>query len=120
MNNDLLGKRFSARGRHVRWACAATAGFLLAGCASTGQEVQGFDAVTLAPGQTGTCESRPCRVYFQMPPGTGTYEVTGTETSLGRYPAGEKVLLGGFWQSFAIKVKGLDAPTAYVYIPRTD
>ena len=30
---------------------------------------------------------------------SGTYEVTGTESSLGRYPAGEKVLLGAFWHS---------------------
>lgn len=93
---------------------------LLAGCASTGKQVQGWDEVTLAPGDTGHCNSRPCRVYFQMPPGSGTFEVTGNETSLGRYAAGQTAFLGSFWGSMGIEVKGMNLPQTYLYIPRNE
>ena len=73
--------------------------------------------VTIKPGDTANCDSSPCQVSLQMPPGSGTYEVTGNETKIGDFPAGETVSLGNLWESNAIKVVGANAPTAYVYIP---
>ena len=52
-----------------------------------------------------------------MPPGSGTYEVTGNETTIGDFPAGETVSLGSLWESNAIKVVEANVPAAYVYIP---
>ena len=85
-----------------------TAGFwlVLAGCASTGQHVSGVMQVTLKPGDTGNCDSSPCQVDFQMPPGSGRYQVTGNEVEIGVFPAGQLVSLGSFWESNAIKVIG--------------
>jgi hypothetical protein len=52
-----------------------------------------------------------------MPPGSGSYEVTANEATVGQFPAGETVELGSYWQSQAIEIKGLDVPKAYAYIP---
>ncbi len=120
MANPLLEQISPARRSLPAWALGIGAALLLAGCASTGKQVQGWDEVTLAPGDTGHCNSRPCRVNFQMPPGSGTYEVTGNETSLGRYAAGQTAFLGSFWGSVGIEVKGINVPQTYVYIPRTE
>ena len=91
---------------------------LLAACASTCKSVSGFDQVTLAPGDTGNCDSSPCRVSLQMPPGTGSYEVTGNEVKIGTYPAGQVADLGSFWQTQAFEIKGANVPKAYAYIPQ--
>jgi hypothetical protein len=98
--------------------CAGAAA-LLAGCAAPGTSVQGFDKVTLAPGDTGNCISSPCQVLLKMPPGSGTFEVTGNEVRVGTYPAGQVVSLGSFWQSQAFVIKGANVPKAYAYIPNT-
>jgi hypothetical protein len=90
---------------------------LLSGCASPGKEVQGFDQVTLAPGETGNCLSSPCRVFLQIPPGTGSVEVTGNEIRVGTYLAGKTADLGSFWQSQAFEIRGMNLPKAYAYIP---
>jgi hypothetical protein len=90
---------------------------LLSACASTGKEVQGFDRVTLAPGATGNCMSSPCRVFLQMPAGSGSYEVTANEVRVGAFPAGQTADLGSYWNSQAFQIKGLDVPKAYAYIP---
>lgn len=111
---------FPGRRRLPASALGIGLSLLLAGCASTGKQVQGWDRVTLAPGDTGSCNSKPCQVYFQMPPGSGTYEVTGNETNLGQYPAGQTVFLGSFWGSMGIQVKGMNVPQTYLYIPRTE
>lgn len=103
--------------RGTQWFLFAGSLSILAGCASTGDHVSGAMQVTLKPGDTGNCVTSPCQVYFQMPPGTGTFVVTGNETKIGDFPAGETVLLGGLWESNAIKVVGANVPTAYVYIP---
>ena len=79
--------------------------------------ISGFDQSTLAPGDTGRCNSSPCTVYLKMPPGSGTYEVTGNESRVGEYPAGETVNLGSFWSDQAFAIKGMDVPKAYAYIP---
>jgi hypothetical protein len=91
---------------------------LLAACAAPGTSVQGFDSLTLAPGDTGNCNSSPCQVSLQMPPGTGSFEVTGNETKVGTYPAGQVANLGSFGQSQAFEIKGANVPKAYAYIPQ--
>ena len=91
---------------------------LLSACATSGKnDITGFDELTLAPGDTGQCESSPCRVLLKMPAGTGTYEVTGNEATVGTYPAGKTADLGSFDQSQAFAIKGMHVPKAYAYIP---
>ncbi len=80
--------------------------------------ISGFDQITLAPGDTGTCDSSPCTVYLKMPEGEGTYEVVSSgDGRIGEYPAGETVKLGSFWNTQAFQIKGMDVPKAYAYIP---
>ena len=91
---------------------------LVAGCASGGSNsISGFDQLTLAPGDTGQCDSNPCQVFLKMPAGTGSYEVTANETRVGTYPAGQVVNLGSFWNSQAFQIKGINVPKAYAWIP---
>ena len=52
----------------------------------------------MGPGVTGNCPSNPCRVFFQMPKGSGTYEVTGNAMVYGTYPAGKTVSLGSLFE----------------------
>ena len=89
---------------------------LVTSCASTGDFPTGWGEITLAPGDTGTCLSTPCRVYFQMPPGEGKYLVTANEVKVGDFPAGQTVMLGGFFETNAIKLPGTQVPPTYVYI----
>lgn len=103
---------------------AATAALLCAliGSAPTLQagdkDISGFDEITLAPGDNGSCNSSPCTVYLKMPPGEGTYEVMSSgDGRVGEYPAGETVKLGSFWSDQAFTIKGMDVPKAYAYIP---
>jgi hypothetical protein len=90
---------------------------LLSACASTGDHVTAFDQLELSPGDTGTCESSPCRVFLRIPAGTGSYEVTGNQVKIGVYPAGKKANLGSFWESQAFEIQGMNVPKAYAYIP---
>lgn len=90
---------------------------LILGCASSGKDVTGFDSVTLAPGDTGNCDSSPCQVYLKIPPGTGSYEVTANEVRVGSFPAGQTAFLGSFWQSQGFIIRGMNVPQAYAYIP---
>jgi hypothetical protein len=104
--------------RFARRALLAGTSVLLVACASSGEHVTGVMQLTLKPGETGTCQSSPCQVSLVMPPGTGTYEVTGNEVKIGDFPAGQTVSLGSLFGSNAIKVVGADVPPAYVYIPQ--
>jgi len=106
-----------SRSKLATLGLCAWAACLLAACAAPGTSVQGFDKVTLAPGDTGNSTSSPCQVLLKMPPGTGTFEVTANEVKVGTYPAGQVVSLGSFWQSQAFEIKGANVPTAYAYIP---
>jgi hypothetical protein len=89
---------------------------LLAACTTTGRHVSDWGEITLAPGDTGTCLSNPCRVFFQMPPGNGTFRVTANEVTVGDFPAGKTVSLGSFFESNAIKLPGTGIPPTYVYV----
>ena len=90
----------------------------LTACASSPNDPTGAIAITVKPGDTGTCDTSPCQVSLVMPPGTGTYEVTGNEVRIGDYPAGQTVNLGGYFSSQAFKIVGANVPPAYVYIPQ--
>ena len=114
-----LSTSIRARSTLATLGLCAGAAFLLAACAAPGTSVQGFDKVTLAPGDTGNCTSTPCQVLLKMPPGTGTFEVTGNEVKVGTYPAGQVVSLGSFWTSQAFEIKGANVPKVYAYIPST-
>jgi hypothetical protein len=104
---------------HLRRATLALSAAIIAGCASTGKHVTGWGEITLAPGDTGTCSSNPCRVFFEMPPGQGAYELVGTGFTIGEYPAGKTAMIGSFFESTAIKVEGTGLPNAYLYVPGT-
>ncbi|MGB5833312.1 MAG: hypothetical protein WBG92_15150 [Thiohalocapsa sp.] len=84
--------------------------------AIAGNSVSGSNAITVKPGDTGTCALSPCLVTLEMPPGDGSYEVTGNQIRVGTYPAGKTVRLGNFFDSQAFAIKGADVPKAYVYI----
>jgi hypothetical protein len=111
----MLSTRLTLPVRGVLLALAA----LSLSCASTGRFVSDWGEIELAPGDTGNCWSNPCRVYLQMPPGKGSYVVTANEVSLGTFPAGQRVSIGSFFESNAIKFPGTSVPPAYIYIPRT-
>jgi hypothetical protein len=103
--------------RRLALSILAGVAVMLSACASTGTDVQGFDQVTLAPGDTGNCTSSPCQVSLQIPAGQGSYVVTANEVKVGTYPAGQTANLGGFWQSQAFQIQGMNVPKAYAYIP---
>jgi hypothetical protein len=90
---------------------------LLSACATSGRHETGFDQLTLAPGDTGTCESNPCRVFLKIPAGSGSYEVTGNQVKVGTYPAGQTADLGSYFSSQAFQIVGMDVPKAYAYVP---
>jgi hypothetical protein len=90
----------------------------LGGCASSANYPTGVISITVKPGDTGTCESAPCQVKLVMPPGSGSYEVTGNEVRVGTYPAGQTVNLGGYWESQKFDIVGANVAPVYVYVPR--
>ena len=104
---------------NANWALLVSAASLLVACTTTGRHVSDWGEITLRPGDTGTCLSNPCRVFFEMPPGDGTYLVTANEVKVGDFPAGKKVTLGSFFESNAIKLPGTDIPHTYIYVPGT-
>jgi hypothetical protein len=102
----------------VRLLTVLLATLALAGCSGTpSKDPTGVIDITIKPGDTGDCESTPCTVKLVMPPGKGSYEVTGNEIRIGTYPAGQTVNLGNFWQSQKFAIVGAGVPPAYVYIP---
>jgi hypothetical protein len=102
----------------LAFAFLAASVVAIGGCASTGNNnITGFDSITLAPGDTGTCNSSPCQVYLKIPKGSDSYEVTGNEVKVGVYPSGQTAFLGSFWNSQAFQIQGSNLPRAYAYIP---
>jgi hypothetical protein len=90
---------------------------LLTACTSTGKHVTGFGQITLSPGETGTCQSNPCRVFLKIPEGKGSYEVIANQVKVGEYPAGQTADLGSFFNSQAFQIVGMNVPRAYAYVP---
>jgi hypothetical protein len=91
---------------------------LVGGCASSPNDPSGSISITVKPGDTGTCATSPCQVSLQMPPGSGSYEVTGNQVKIGTYPAGQTVNLGSYWNTQRFDIVGANVPATYVYIPR--
>ena len=84
--------------------------------AAGGNFPSGSNAITVKPGDTGTCALSPCRITLEMPPGDGSYEVTGNEISIGSFPAGKAVDIGNYFDSQALVIKGAGVKKTYVYI----
>jgi hypothetical protein len=100
------------------------AGALLAGCAS-GPLIPldgwpgNFEVVGLKPGTSVTCYTDPCRVAYEMPPGSGSRVVRANNLYVGEYPAGEVVSLGAYYYNqspVAFTVDGSDARPAYLWV----
>lgn len=103
--------------RRSRAFTAALAALALAACANSPNQPTGVISITVKPGDTGSCESAPCQVKLVMPPGKGSFEVTGNEVKVGIFPAGQTVNLGGYWSSQKFAIVGAGVPPVYVYIP---
>jgi hypothetical protein len=76
---------------------------LLTACAtdsSNDSSGTNFGVITLEAGESGTCISSPCKVYLEMPPGKGSYDVLADNMKVGSYPAGQTASLGSFWTGF--------------------
>ena len=88
----------------------------LASCATSAPtDSEDVGEVILQPGETKTCISTPCTVWFQMPEGTGTYPLfEDGGTKLGDYPAGEKVQIGNFWSNHSFRIPDSDFPEAHL------
>ena len=108
-------------GRATRVGAGALTSLLaalaLGGCASSADFPTGAIAITLKPGDTGSCITAPCQVSLVMPPGQGSYEVTGNQVRVGTYPAGQTVNLGGYYESQKFVIVGAKVAPAYVYVP---
>jgi len=100
-----------------QWAVLALFPLLLTGCATNGRFVSDWGEITLAPGDTGLCQSNPCRVFFTLPPGEGPYELRGSAFPIGEYPAGQTAMIGSFFESSLIEVVGTDLPKTYLTVP---
>jgi hypothetical protein len=94
----------------------------LGGCVSNAPTAsEDVGEIILKPGDSKTCISTPCTVWFQMPEGTGTYTLLQDgETKLGDYPAGQKVRLGNFWSRHYFKIPNSDFPEAHLYTVGTE
>jgi hypothetical protein len=106
-----------ASARHLVWGSLIGGIALLSACASTGNNVSGFDELHLAPGDTGTCDSSPCRVFLTIPAGNGSYKVTGNQLDIGTFPAGQEAALGSFWETQVFQIQGMDVPDTHAFIP---
>ncbi len=122
--------------KHAKWRIggfltAASAVLLLSGCLSVGTDpvpmvVQGkgqpqsdgYLSIVVAPGQTGSCQSTPCTVYYRTPDLGKPVEVVVNNFIVGTFPPGKTVRLGDFNDtSNIISVKGSGTPDAYVNLP---
>jgi len=100
-------------GAHFARAIAVAA--LLSGCVSNARTV--YDGPTLQPGQSVTCVSNPCDVYFQIPGGTGTHIVRQELIKAGEVTGGQRVYLGSYWAGRTVfTVEGTDLPAAYLTV----
>lgn len=90
----------------------------LGGCASNAPtQSEDVGEIILQPGDSKTCISAPCAVWFQMPAGSGTYTLLQDDgTRVGDYPAGQKVQIGNFWSSHIFTIADADFPKAYLYV----
>jgi hypothetical protein len=121
---------FSARQRErmaalgadrIRFLTAASLAVLLSACQTneTRESRSVYDEPTLSPGETVTCESNPCTVYFQSPEGSGTHDVVldGGSIKAGVAIGGKRVSLGEYYGGeHVFRVEGTDLPAAYLNV----
>ena len=101
---------------------ALVVGLLAAGCASTqsgtGSVNRGPSATEVSPGSSGSCSFVPCRVFFRTPPAPAPLTVLANGQEVGSFEPDTLVSLGSFNTStLRITVRGVDVPTAYVFMP---
>lgn len=91
---------------------------VLSGCLATNSQTV-FDGPTLRPGDTVTCESNPCTVYFETPAGSGTHNILQNGTiKAGVATGGVRVNLGEYFAgSTVFHVEGTELPKAYLTVP---
>lgn len=111
---------FTLRVSTAHTLAVALLGLCIAACGSTAKDPTGAIAVTVKPGDTGTCDTSPCQVSLVMPAGTGSLEVTANQVRVGSFPAGQTVNLGEYFSSQAFRIPGANVPPAYVYIPQQE
>ncbi len=85
MQHDLAPAKIVSRGLSPWWlrGLGACTILLLTGCATSGRHLTGWSGLTLRPGDTATCQSNPCQIFFEMPEGSGNYRLTGTGYTIG-------------------------------------
>ena len=111
--------KMNSRCNHVLAVAALAA---LSGCSSNpvcDTDDGNYDVITLCPGASRTCAAVPCTVYYEMPDGSGDYQVIGNGIRIGGFPAGEKVNLGSYWESYYFDIEGANVPRSYVFIGET-
>jgi hypothetical protein len=93
-------------------------GVVLGACASNAPtQSEDVGGIILKPGDSKTCISAPCAVWFQMPAGSGTYTLLEDDgTRVGDYPAGQKVQIGNYWSSHVFTIADADFPKAHLYV----
>ena len=101
--------------RRPACAAAALAATLAAGCASDARTV--YDGPTLRPGETVTCVSSPCDLYFEIPAGSGSHRVLQGTIPAGEGSGGERVYLGSYYTGQQVfTLEGSDLPPAYLTV----
>ncbi|MCU0766394.1 MAG: hypothetical protein MUE39_03285 [Gammaproteobacteria bacterium] len=98
------------------------AALLLTGCAGQSAGGGDFGQVTVGPGDSKTCYSTPCTIYYQMPAGQGTYTVRVNGQVGANVAAGTVGNLGGFYRydsPIRITVDGMAVKDAVVFIVAT-
>lgn len=91
---------------------ALTAPALAGQCSRTN-----FNEVTLAPGCSLVCYSEPCRVYYRLPPGKGSFMLSGGGITWGRYQAGRTARLGHLYRgSYIFQLEGSGYAPAWLHV----
>jgi len=103
---------------------------LLAACAASEPKpavVQGsgpirndFMATTASIDRSGHCNSNPCDVYFQTPPGNSDIRIVANGFDLGTFPPGKLVSLGSYNDHVRISMPDTDYKTVFVNIPNAN
>jgi hypothetical protein len=103
---------------HIRTLLASAALLALAAPAFANQcSRTNFNEVTLAPGCSLVCYSEPCRVYYRLPAGKGSFMLSGGGITWGRYQAGRTANLGHQYRgSYIFRLEGTSYPPAWLHV----
>jgi len=113
---------FGANPARMPWAetvLAVALAVLLSGCVTNARTV--YDQPTLHPGETVSCVSDPCSVYFETPAGSGTHIVKESGVKAGEVTGGQRAYIGSYWSGQKVfTVEGTDLPEAYLDVMGVD